>query len=153
MTTFNTMAQDFLAQERIAVAGVSRTPQNTANLIYRKLRDTGHQVFAVNPNAENVEGDACYPDLKAIPDGVDGVVIVTRPELTEQIVHDCADAGINRVWMHNSTFAPSSFSDTAAQFCHQNGITVIEGGCPMMFLEFGHKCMRWVLGMMGRLPK
>ena len=153
MSPFKTKAEEFLAQERIAVAGVSRTRQDAANVIYKKLRDTGHQVFAVNPMADEVEGDVCYPNMQAIPGGVDGAVIVTKPELTEQIVQDCAEAGVSRVWMHNNTFMPSSVSETAVQFCRDNNITVIDGGCPMMFLDFGHKCMRWMLGAMGRLPK
>ena len=151
--SFKEKAQDFLAQERIAVAGVSRTRQDAANLIYKKLRDTGHQVFAVNPKADEVEGDVCYANMQAIPGGVDGAVIVTKPALTEQIVRDCAEAGVPRVWMHDNTFAAGSVSDEATQFCRDNNITVIDGGCPMMFLDFGHKCMRWMLGVMGRLPK
>ncbi|MFQ5419291.1 MAG: CoA-binding protein [Anaerolineae bacterium] len=149
---FKEKAPDFLAQERIAVAGVSRKGQETANLIYRKLRDTGRQVFAVNPHANVVEGDMCYPDMQSIPGGVDGVVIVTRPELTAKIVEDCVAAGVPRVWMHNNTFMPSSVSDTAVQLCRDNDITVLDGGCPMMFLDFGHKCFRMILGAMGRLP-
>ncbi len=152
MSPFKTKAEEFLAQERIAVAGVSRTRQDAANVIYKKLRDTGHQVFAVNPMADEVEGDVCYPNMQAIPGGVDGAIIVTKPELTEQIVQDCGAAGVSRVWMHNNTFMPSSVSETAVQFCHDNNITVIDGGCPMMFLDFGHKCMRWMLGVMGKLP-
>jgi predicted CoA-binding protein len=153
MSTFNTKAEEFLAQDRIAVAGVSRIKKDAANSIYLKLRDTGHQVFPINPNADVVEGDTCYASVQAIPDGVDGVVIVTRPELTEQVVHDCVDAGVPRVWMHNNTFMPSSVSETAVTICHENNITVIDGGCPMMFLDFGHKCMRWMLGVMNRLPE
>ena len=153
MNTFNTKAEEFLAQERIAVAGVSRTKKDAANTIYCKLRDTGHQVFPINPSTDVVEGDTCYANVQAISDGVDGVVIVTRPELTEQVVRDCAEAGVLRVWMHNNTFLPSSVSETAVAFCRENDITVIDGGCPMMFLDFGHKCMRWMLGVMKRLPE
>ena len=151
--SFKDKAQEFLAQERIAVAGVSRTSEQTANYIYRTLRDKGHQVFAVNPMADEVEGDVCYANMQAIPGGVDGAVIVTKPALTEQIVRDCAEAGVPRVWMHDNTFAAGSVSVEATQFCRDNNITVIDGGCPMMFLDFGHKCMRWMLGVMGRLPK
>jgi len=151
--SFKASAEEFLAQDRIAIAGVSATkPDATANYIYNKLRETGHSVIAVNPNATDIDGDPCYPNMQAIPDGVDGAVIVTRPELTEQIAHDCVEAGIPRVWMHNNTFMPSSVSETGAQYCRDNNITVIEGGCPMMFLDFGHKCMRLVLGVMNRLP-
>jgi predicted CoA-binding protein len=153
--TLKALTEDFLAQKRIAVAGVSRTKEDAANLIYRKLRDTGHEVFPVNPNADVFEGNTCYPDVKAIPGGVDGVVIVTKPEIVEQIVHDCAEAGVRRVWMHNS-FMGSSVSPAAVQFCKDHNITVIAGACPMMYcqpVDFGHKCMRWMLGAFGRLPR
>lgn len=153
MTTFNDLAQEFLAQERIAVAGVSRTPQNAANGIYKKLRETGHQVFALNPHVDTIEDDPCYPNLQAIPGGVDGVIIITKPEVTEQVVQDAVAAKTPRVWMHNNTFMPSSVSDKATAVCRENGITVIDGGCPMMFFDPFHKCMKWVLGATGRLPK
>lgn len=152
MSTFNTKAEEFLAQERIAVAGVSRSQKDAANTIYVKLRDTGHQMFPINPNADVVEGDTCYASVKDIPGGVDGVVIVTRPDLTEQVVRDCVEAGVPRVWMHNNTFMGSSVSEKAVATCRENNIVVIDGGCPMMFLDFGHKCMRWMLGVMNRLP-
>ena len=154
MSTFNTKAQEFLAQERLAVAGVSRAKTDAAaNGIYKKLRESGHQVLPINPNAEEIEGDTCYPDVQSIPGGVDGVVIITRPELTEKIVEDCVAANVPRVWMHNNTFMESSVSQTAVETCRENDIVVIDGGCPMMFLEFGHKCMRWMLGVMNRLPE
>jgi hypothetical protein len=154
MSSLNEVAQEFLAQPRIAVVGVSRTdPSASPNWIYKTLREMGRQVFAVNPNAEVLEGDKAYPTVKDIPGGVDGVVIVTRPEITEKVVRDCAEAGVKRVWMHNNTFMASSVSDEAVAFCKQNGITVIGGACPMMFLDPSHKFMRIVLGAMGRLPK
>jgi predicted CoA-binding protein len=84
---------------------------------------------------------------------VDGVLIVTRPDLSEQIAHDCVEAGVPRIWMHNNTFMGSSVSDAGAQYAREHGVTVIAGGCPMMFLDFGHKCMRLMLGVMGRLPE
>ena len=152
MSTFKVNAQDFLDQNRIAVVGVSRKSEQTANYIYRTLRDKGYAVYAVNPNTETAEGDPCYANIQAVPGCVDGAMIVTNPELVDQIVQDCAEANVSRVWMHNNTFMPSSVSDTAVNFCRENNITVIAGGCPMMFLDFGHKCMRWMLGAMGRLP-
>ena len=153
MSSFDNLANEFLAQKRIAVAGVSRKPEGTANLIYKALRSRGYEMAAVNPNVDEVEGDACYPNMQAIPGGVDGAIIVTRPELTEAIVQDCVAAGVPRVWMHNNTFAPTSASEKATAVCKENNITVLDIGCPMMFLDFGHKCMKWVLGVMGRLPK
>lgn len=153
--TFGADAKDFLSQERIAVAGVSSIGQGAANSIYRALRDAGYQVYPLNPNTEIVEGDTCYPNVSALPQTVDGVMIVTRPEQTEQIARECAEVGVPRVWMHyNAFFGPArtSVSDAAVAVCRENDITVIAGGCPLMFLDFGHKCMRWMLGIMGRLP-
>jgi uncharacterized protein len=157
MRTMREATRDFLAQKRIAVVGVSHTKNDAANTIYRKLRSEGYDVFSINPNAKTVEGDACYPDLKSIPERVDGVVIVTRPEVTREIVQQCADAGVSRVWMHRSMASlGSSVSDEAVTFCQTHGITAIPGGCPLMYCnhaDFGHQCMRFVLNLTGGLPR
>lgn len=155
MPTLDTMAADFLAQKRIAVAGITREKDDAANLIYRKLRSTGHQVFAINPNTTIFDGEPCYPDVKSIPEKPDAVVIVTKPEVTEQIVQQCADADIHYVWIHHS-FMGNSSSEKAVQFCKEHNINVIANGCPMMFcapVDFGHKCMHWIGKMTGKLPK
>src|SRR5438067_12998376 len=96
MTTLREAADEFLAQRRIAVAGVSRDPKQPANLIYRRLRDAGHDVFAVNPNADEVEGDRCYKHVSDIPGAVDGVVVVTPADVATAVVEDCAVAGVPR---------------------------------------------------------
>ena len=97
-TTIDMKVQEFLAQKRIAVAGVSRDKGHhpVGNLIYQRLKTSGHEVFAVNPHMQAFEGDRCYPDLQAIPGGVDGVVIITRPTTTQRIVRDCNEAGVRR---------------------------------------------------------
>jgi predicted CoA-binding protein len=156
-TTLEMKVQDFLAQKRIAIAGVSRdnTKHPVGNLIYRRLKKSGHEVFAVNPNMQMFEGDRCYPNLQSIPGGVDGVVIVTRPEITERIVHQCGDAGVRRVWMHRSIGTGSSVSPGAVEYCRQHDIQAIAGACPMMYgegVDFGHTCLRWLLKLTGGLP-
>ena len=154
MPTLQEQAQDFLAQKRIAVAGVSRHRDQPANAIYRKLRETGHQVFATNPRVQRVEGDPCYPDLESIPEEVDAVVIATPPAASEEVARQCTKLGISRVWMHRS-FGEGSVSEAAVDYCRDHDIAVIPGGCPMMFcqpVDFGHKCMRWLLGVTGKLP-
>jgi uncharacterized protein len=159
MTTITLEAKvhDFLAQKRIAVAGVSRNNGHhpAGNLIYRRLKETGHDVFPVNPHMQTFEGDRCYPDVPSIPGGVGGVVIITRPEVTERIVHDCDQAGVRRVWMHQSLMNGSSVSPKAVDYCHQHEISVIAGACPMMYgdsVDIGHTCMRWILKVTGGLP-
>lgn len=156
--TLETKVQDFLAQKRIAVAGVSRDNSRhpAANLIYQRLKKTGHEVFALNPHLQSFDGGRCYPDLQSIPGGVDGVVIVTRPEVTDQIVRDCTRTGVSRVWMHQSFGKGSSVSQKAVEYCHQQNISVIAGACPMMYgpgVDIGHTCIRWILGLTGGLPK
>lgn len=160
MTTsaLDTKVNDFLAQKRIAVAGVSRETSGhpAANLIYQRLKRTGHEVFPVNPHMQTFDGDRCYADLRSIPGGVDGVMIVTRPETTERIVQDCNETGVRRVWMHQSLAkSGTSVSQAAVEYCEQHGISVIAGSCPMMFgdgVDFGHACMRWMLKLTGGLP-
>jgi uncharacterized protein len=153
--THSEMVQDFLAQKRIAVCGLSRTTDSGAGAIYLKLRAHGYQVFAVHPEAEALHGDECYPNLGAILGGVDAVFIMNSPDITEEIVKDAARLGIKRVWMHNNTLMPSSVSDRAVERCHEAHINVISVGCPMMYLEpdFFHVCMCWALRATGRIPR
>lgn len=156
-TTLATKISDFLAQTRIAVAGVSRNKNNhpAGNLIYRRLKDMGHDVFPVNPHMPMFEGSPCYPDLKSIPGGVDAVVIITRPETAARIVRECPDIGVRRVWMHSSLARGSSVSADAVEFCLRHDITVIAGACPMMYgrgVDVAHSCMRLILKLSGGLP-
>jgi predicted CoA-binding protein len=147
-------AEEFLAQERIAVAGVSRDPKQAANAIYRKLRQAGYQVVPVNPSADVVEGDTCYPSVGALPERPSGVVIATHPDVAIDVARDCVEAGVPRVWMHRS-FGTGSVSDEAAVLCREAGVAMLDGGCPMMFLEpvdVAHRCIRWVLNATGKLP-
>jgi len=149
-------AAAFLANRRIAVTGVSRTPdKHGSNVVYKRLRERGYDVFAVNPNAETVEGDHCYPDLRAIPGGVDAVVIGTRPATAEETMRECADLGVSHVWMHRS-FGAGSVSDAAASYGREHGISVIDGGCPCMFdptADLGHKAMRVAFTLNGHVPR
>jgi predicted CoA-binding protein len=154
MQSVNEAASAFLAKKRVAVTGVSRTPKtHGSNNVYRRLRDRGYEVFAVNPNTREVEGDQSYPDLKSIPGGVEAVVIGTRPDIGEDTMRECAELGIEHVWMHRGPGA-GSVSETATQYGRQHGITVIDGGCPCMFAptaDFGHRLMRLVYA--GHVPK
>jgi predicted CoA-binding protein len=152
----NEMVDDFLAQKRIGVAGVSRDGKSPANLIYQKLKREGHSVYAINPNADTVGGDKAYANVKATPEKLDGVVIVTNPTHTEQVVHDCVEAGIPRAWIHSSVVHGSSVSEEAVKFGQEHGVKVISGGCPMMFgptADIFHKGICWWMKKSGQLPE
>ena len=156
--TFATMThkervQDFLAQKRIAVCGLSRSKDSGAGAVYLKLRNHGYQVFPIHPSAEALHGDQCYPNLSAIPGGVDAVFVMNSPDVTEKIVDEATKLGIKRVWMHNNTVAPTSVSQAAVDQCRKADVNVIAVGCPMMFLEpdFFHNCMGWMIRLTGRM--
>jgi predicted CoA-binding protein len=154
MATIKEAAAAFLTNKRIAVTGVSRKPKDHgANTVYKRLRDRGYSVFAVNPNTDEVEGDRSYHDLKSIPGGVDAVVIATAASRADDTMRECAELGIHHVWMHRGPGA-GSVSQTAAAYGRGHGISVIDGGCPCMFeptADFGHKVMKVFLS--SHVPK
>jgi predicted CoA-binding protein len=151
-----TVAGEFLSKKRVAVTGVSRTPKDHGgNVVYRRLRERGYQVFAVNPNAQDVEGDPCYHDLQSIPGSVEWVLIATAPAMADETMRQCVDLGIEHVWMHRGPGA-GSVSETAAEYGRNHGVTVITGGCPCMFdpaADPAHKAMRVLYTLSGKIPR
>src|SRR5512143_296227 len=151
MSKIQPLVKDFLAQKKIAVVGVSDKRETGCNAGYRRFKSAGYTVFPVNPHLTKFDGDPCYPDLKSIPEKPDAVFILASPRVSEQIVQQCVDLGIKRVWMHclmgtkpGLGAGSSSVSQDAVQMCRENGISVIPGACPNQFLkpDFGHKMMR-----------
>ena len=145
----------FLRGKRIAVAGVSRQPGQAANAVFRKLKASGYEVFPINPKASELEGATCYRDIGSVPGQLDGVVIATAPDISVEIVRQCSEHGVPRVWFHRS-FGSGSVSEEAVRECRARGIDCVVGGCPLMFcdpVDFGHRCMKWWLQRQGRVPK
>lgn len=161
MAKLDSMVRDFLAQEKIAVVGVSDKRETGCNMAYAKFKDNGYQVYAINPRIETFNGAPCYPDLKSVPEKVDAVFILANPKVTDLIVDQCVELGIKHVWMHcmmgtkpGLAASMTSVSQAAVEKARQNGIAVIPGSCPNQFLkpDFGHAMMRgmWRLfGFMG----
>ncbi|MFN2196683.1 MAG: CoA-binding protein [Anaerolineales bacterium] len=160
MAKIDTLVQDFLAQKKIAVVGVSDQRETGCNQAYRKLKEAGYEVSAVNPRLSSFEGDPCYPDLQSIPTKPEAVFILTNPNVTEEIVQQCVDLGVKRVWMHclmgvkpGLAANMTSVSPQAVELCRENDITVIPGSCPNQFLkpDFGHTLMRKMFRTVGFL--
>jgi predicted CoA-binding protein len=158
MSELDTLVKDFLANERIAVVGVSDQRETGCNLAYRKFKENGYAVSAVNPRITSFEGDPVYPDLHSIPEKPEAVFILTKPAVTEQIVQQCVDLGIKHVWMHcmmgtkpGLVESMTSVSQDAVQMCRDNGIAVIPGSCPNQFLkpDVGHAMMRGLWRLFG----
>jgi predicted CoA-binding protein len=160
MSEIDTLVQDFLAQKKIAVVGVSERRETGCNLCYRRFKEAGYAVFAVNPRLTTFDGAPCYPDLMSIPEKPDAVFILANPKVTEQIVGQCVELGIQHVWMHclmgtkpGLGASSTSVSPDAVRLCHEHGITVIPGSCPNQFLkpDFGHELMRRMWRTLGFL--
>jgi predicted CoA-binding protein len=143
--------EDFISQEKLAVVGVSRNPKKFGNMAYRELKAKGYELFAVNPNLEKFEGDSCYPNLNALPQKVDGVLIVVPPSETERVVREAEGSGIKRVWMQQG-----AESETAIKFCQEHGLAEVHGECILMFaapVKSYHKLHRGLVRLLGKLPK
>jgi uncharacterized protein len=143
MTTQSSV-QDFLSQPVLAVVGASRDPKKFGNSIYRELKAKGHHVLPVNPHAETVDGDPCYPNLAALPEKPGGIIVVVPPAETEKIVREASAAKITRVWLQRGSESPDAIA-----YCAANGIQVISGECILMFAEpaaFYHKIHKFFRG-------
>ena len=158
MAKIDELVKDFLAQKKIAVVGVSDKRETGCNLSYRKFKQAGYQVFAVNPRITTFEGDPCYPDLKSLPEKPEAVFILASPKVTDLIVQQCVDLGVKHIWMHcmmgtkpGLVTSMSSVSPEAVRLARENGIAVIPGSCPNQFIkpDFGHAMMRGMWRMFG----
>ena len=160
METIDSLIQYFLAQKVIAVVGVSDQRDTGCNLNYKKFKESGYKVYAVNPHLSIFDGAPCYPDLKSIPEKPDAVFLLTSPKVTEQIVQQCVELGVKHVWMHclmgtkpGLSAGTTSVSQSAVELCRANGIAVIPGSCPAQFIkpDIGHSMMHWLWKTLGYL--
>jgi len=160
MAKIDKMAEEFFAQKKIAMVGVSEERDNGCNLNYQKFKDAGYTVYAINPKIEQFKGDPCYPDLASTPEKADAVFVLARPEVTDQIVQQCIDVGVKYIWMHCMMGTKpglvenmTSVSQDAVKLCREHGIEVIPGSCPAQFLnpDFGHKMMRGLWRLVGNM--
>ena len=154
MSVLPASIESFLSSRSIAVVGVSRNKQEASNAIFEKLQSAHLPVVPINPHIQTFRGVTCYPDLASVPEPPEAVLIATHPLVSPQIVRDCAALGISKVWFHRS-IGDGSWSPEASAECKRLSIAAIEGGCPMMFVgqvDFGHRCMRWILQRTGKVP-
>lgn len=144
---------DFLAQRHLALVGVSHDPKEFSVAVYRELKKHGYEMVPVNPHAASVEGDPCVSSVAELPDGIDGAIVMVSADASAGVVQECIDRGIPRVWLHQGA-GPSSVSDDAVALCRDHGIEVVDGACPMMFMEdatWFHRVHRWGREITGHL--
>ena len=145
--------EDFLAQKRIAMVGISRQPQSFSLMLFKELCRRGYDVIPVNPQTPNVLGQTCFARVQDIQPPVEAALLMTSPEVTERIVADCAEAGIRRVWMYRAG-GKGAVSPKAIAFCREHEIQVVPGECPYMFLPTGgiHRLHGFFRKITGRFP-
>ncbi|HUJ23393.1 MAG TPA: CoA-binding protein [Bryobacteraceae bacterium] len=146
--------EDFLSQKRLAVVGVSRDPQDFTRVVFREFAWRGYDVVPVNPNLSEVEGRTCYRLVQDISPPVDGALLMTQPRVTDQVVQDCAAAGIQRIWMHRAS-GQGAVSRSAIEFCEAHHMHVVPGECPFMFLPktaFFHRLHGVIKKITGTYP-
>jgi predicted CoA-binding protein len=149
------LIDEFLAQRRIAVVGVSRNPKDINRTLFREFRKRGYDALPVNPQATELDGQRCYARVQEIQPMVEAALLLTPPEITEKVVWDCAEAGIHRVWMFR-VGGKGAVSQAALGFCSENGIRVVPGFCPLMFLRdaaWFHRLHGWVMKITGSYPR
>lgn len=145
---------DFLAQKRIAVVGLSRDPASLSVIVARELMKRGYDVVPVNPQIGVLLGRRCFGNVKEIQPPVDAALLMTTPDVTDAVVVDCAEAGVRRIWMHHAG-GKGAVSAKAIEFCRDHGIAVVPGQCPLMFLpqtQGIHRFHGWVRKITGRYP-
>ena len=106
-------------------------PTSTATSFTERLKARGEEVFAVNPNVDEVDGEPCYASLADLPEAVDQIVIVIPPDETAQVVEEAAEQGVHRVWMQ-----PGAESSAAVDFCKEQGMNVVAGRCILRYMDY-----------------
>ncbi len=147
--------KDFLAHKRIALVGLSRDPRDFSHMVMREFLARGYDVAPVNPAATEIEGRPCFARVQDIEPRVTATLVMTTPTVAEQVVRDCADAGISQVWLHRAG-GEGAVSPAAVAFCREHHINVVSGECPLMFLPgtaWFHRCHGWVKKLFGSYPR
>jgi len=146
--------EDFLGQKRLALVGISRNPKDFSRGLFLELTRRGYEVVPVNPFIREVDGVHCFSRVQDVTPPVAAALIMTAPEKSEQVVRDCAAAGIHRVWLHRGA-GSGAVSQAAVDFCRERGLSLIEGYCPYMFLPqtpFFHCLHGFFLKLLGKYP-
>jgi predicted CoA-binding protein len=154
MMTVAVVANDFLAQRRIALVGVSRDPRDMSRRLFAELRGRGYDVVPVHPTLDAVDGAPCARRLQDVSPPVDGALLMTAPAVTDRVVRDCVEARVPRVWMHRGA-GQGAVSAAAVAYCRDHGVAVVAGACPFMFLPragFVHRTHGFISRLLGQHP-
>lgn len=154
MTTQN-LINEFLEQKRFAMIGVSRNPKDFSRSLFREFMKRGYDVVPVNPHASDIEGIKPPSNIREVTAPVTAALLLVSPLFMQQVVQDCADAGVTLLWIYGIT-GSSSVDSRILKFCEDHGMRVIAGQCPFMFFHNSallHRFHGWAWKMIGYYPK
>jgi len=112
---------------RLAIIGASDNTEKYGNRIVKNLKSRGYEVYPVNPRLKEAEGLIFYPGFSDITVKVDVVDFVVPPVVMEEVLKQCKELGLKRIWLQ-----PGSESQSAIAFCHGNGMNIVYGACVMV---------------------
>lgn len=150
MSATGTSIQRFVADRTLAIVGVSAAGKGFGNAAYTELKKRGYRVLPVHPTATTIQGDRCWPNLAAVPERVERLLVCVKPDRADAVVHEAAAAGVRQIW-----FQQGAESAAAIEACAQRGVDAVHGQCILMFAEpvgSFHKFHRFVWKLIGRLP-
>lgn len=144
--------QKFLNDKKIAIVGASNKKDNFGRSLMLELAKKDYQVSPVNPKCKEVEGAACVPTVRELPEEVVNVILAVPPSLTDEIIDQCIGTHVQRVWMIRGV-GKGAYTESAHDKCKENNIEVVYGFCPLMFLGDGmHKFHFWLRKRFGKIP-
>jgi predicted CoA-binding protein len=142
--------EDFLALDKYAVVGVSKNKRKFGYIVFENMKKKGYDVYPINPKEDEILECTCYPDIKSLPEKVDGIIIVTPPEVTDKIVKEALEAGIENIWIQ-----PQAESKAIMEFAEKNSYNIICKQCMLMHSQPRgiHKLHKNINKLFGTLPK
>jgi uncharacterized protein len=155
MATTLRRIDDFLALKRIAVVGVSRDPKAISYTLWQELRQRRYDAIPVNPATTQIDGVPCFASVEDIVPQVEGALIITTPAVAEEVLEQCAAAGIRRVWLYGG-LGGGATSERTVRAAERLGIEAVSGLCPYMFLPGTpafHTMHAWGKKLTGSYPK
>jgi predicted CoA-binding protein len=121
------LISDFVNRRVWAVVGASQDRNKFGNRVYRTMRDAGYIVYPVNPKGGELEGAKAYATLADLPETPEVIDLVVPPAVTEQVVKEAHQLGLDRIWMQ-----PGTESDAAIAYCREHGIQIVHHACAMV---------------------
>lgn len=145
--------EEFLAHERIALVGASHDPRHFSRAVMRALADKGREVLPVNRRHGEIAGHPAYFDLQSLPEHPKAALVMVPASESLGVVRDAIAAGVTHIWFHKGAGHGSS-SPEAVRLAVEHGMTVIDGECPLMFLDQGglHAAHATVRRLSGAFP-